>query len=100
MAIQGDHTSRRIVIVGGGIAGLSVAVRLGQTGFAVTLLEASHLGQGLHKKPGLALQRRRFRANTAESRAALLRLAAADDSLLSRLPGAGDGTDDLYCLIV
>ncbi len=46
MAIQGDHTSRRIVIVGGGIAGLSVAVRLGQTGFAVTLLEASHLGQG------------------------------------------------------
>ncbi|MGE5192042.1 MAG: NAD(P)/FAD-dependent oxidoreductase [Deltaproteobacteria bacterium] len=37
-------TSRRIVIVGGGIAGLSAAVRLSQAGLAVTLLEASQLG--------------------------------------------------------
>jgi glycine/D-amino acid oxidase-like deaminating enzyme len=37
-------TSRRVVIVGGGIAGLSAAVRLSQAGLAVTLLEASQLG--------------------------------------------------------
>ncbi len=36
--------SRRVVIVGGGIAGLSAAVRLSQAGLAVTLLEASQLG--------------------------------------------------------
>src|SRR5215475_6557223 len=37
-------TSQRIVIVGGGIAGLSAAVRLAQSGLPVTLLEASQLG--------------------------------------------------------
>ena len=36
--------SRRVVVVGGGIAGLSAAVRLSQAGLAVTLLEASQLG--------------------------------------------------------
>ncbi len=36
----------RAVIVGGGIAGLSIAARLGQAGWAVTLLEASQLGFG------------------------------------------------------
>jgi len=41
-----DHhrTSQRIVIVGGGVAGLSVAVRLAQAGLPVTVLEASKLG--------------------------------------------------------
>ena len=38
--------SQRAVIVGGGISGLSIAVRLSQTGLPVTLLEASHLGYG------------------------------------------------------
>ena len=38
------HTSQRIAIVGGGIAGLSVAVRLAQAGLPVTVLEASKLG--------------------------------------------------------
>lgn len=37
-------TSRRIVIVGGGIAGLATALRLSQAGFSVTLFESSELG--------------------------------------------------------
>lgn len=37
-------TSRRVVIVGGGIAGLAAAVRLAQAGLPATLLEASELG--------------------------------------------------------
>ena len=37
-------SSRRVVIVGGGIAGLAAAVRLAQAGLPVTLLEASELG--------------------------------------------------------
>ncbi len=40
----GAATSRRIVILGGGIAGLATAMRLSQAGFPVTLLEASELG--------------------------------------------------------
>lgn len=36
--------SKRIVVVGGGIAGLSIALRLAEAGLAVTLLEASRLG--------------------------------------------------------
>lgn len=36
--------SRRIVVVGGGIAGLAAAVRLAQAGLPVTLFEASELG--------------------------------------------------------
>jgi len=40
------RTSSRIVIVGGGIAGLSVAARLAQAGYPVTVLEASQLGFG------------------------------------------------------
>lgn len=39
-------TSKRVVIVGGGISGLSIAVRLAQDGFPVTVLEASRLGYG------------------------------------------------------
>lgn len=38
--------SQRVVIVGGGISGLSIAVRLVQAGIPVTLLEASELGFG------------------------------------------------------
>lgn len=38
--------SQRVVIVGGGISGLSIAVRLSQSGLPVTLLEASELGFG------------------------------------------------------
>lgn len=37
-------TSERIVIVGGGFAGLAIATRLAQAGQPVTLLEASELG--------------------------------------------------------
>lgn len=37
-------TTRRVVIVGGGVSGLSAAVRLVQAGLPVTLLEASELG--------------------------------------------------------
>jgi glycine/D-amino acid oxidase-like deaminating enzyme len=40
----GATTSRRIVIVGGGIAGLAVAMRLSQAGFPVALFESSELG--------------------------------------------------------
>ncbi|MCA9072089.1 MAG: FAD-dependent oxidoreductase, partial [Planctomycetaceae bacterium] len=38
--------SQRIVIVGGGISGLSIAVRLVQAGLPVTLVEGSELGFG------------------------------------------------------
>lgn len=38
------HTSSRILIVGGGISGLSIAVRLAQANLPVTVLEASQLG--------------------------------------------------------
>jgi glycine/D-amino acid oxidase-like deaminating enzyme len=41
-AIQ--HTSERIVVVGGGFAGLAVAVRLAQAGLPVTVLEAVRIG--------------------------------------------------------
>ena len=41
-----SHTSDRIVIVGGGISGLSIAARLAQAGLPVTVLEASQLGVG------------------------------------------------------
>jgi glycine/D-amino acid oxidase-like deaminating enzyme len=40
------HTSKRIVVVGGGIAGLSIAARVAQAGLPVTVLEASHVGVG------------------------------------------------------
>ncbi|MBS0262188.1 MAG: FAD-dependent oxidoreductase [Planctomycetes bacterium] len=36
--------SRRVIVVGGGIAGLAVSMRLAQAGFPVILLEASELG--------------------------------------------------------
>jgi glycine/D-amino acid oxidase-like deaminating enzyme len=39
-----SSSSERIVIVGGGFAGLSAAVRLAQAGLPVTVLEASKLG--------------------------------------------------------
>jgi len=39
-----QQAAQRIVIVGGGIAGLSAAVRLAQAGLPVTLLESSQLG--------------------------------------------------------
>ena len=39
-----SHSSERIVIVGGGVAGVSAAVRLAQAGLPVTVLEASQLG--------------------------------------------------------
>lgn len=41
-----SHTSRRVLIVGGGISGLSTAVRLAQSGLPVTVLEASRIGHG------------------------------------------------------
>lgn len=40
------HSSNRIVIAGGGIAGLSIARRLAEAGHAVTVLERSRLGSG------------------------------------------------------
>ncbi len=39
-----SHSSRRIAIVGGGVAGLSAAVRLAQSGLPVTLFEAGTIG--------------------------------------------------------
>lgn len=40
------HQSKRILIVGGGVSGLSIATRLAQAGFPVIVLEASQLGFG------------------------------------------------------
>lgn len=39
-------SSGRVVIVGGGIAGLAAALRLAQAGIPVTVLEAANLGEG------------------------------------------------------
>lgn len=44
------NAARRIVIVGGGISGLSIAVRLPQSGLPVTLLGAGSLGQAASSK--------------------------------------------------
>ena len=41
---QRRTTTQRVVIVGGGVSGLSIAVRLAQSGLPVTLFEASKLG--------------------------------------------------------
>jgi glycine/D-amino acid oxidase-like deaminating enzyme len=41
---RAQQTSERIVVVGGGFAGLSAAVRLTQAGLPVTVLEQSQLG--------------------------------------------------------
>lgn len=40
------HTSQRIIILGGGVSGLSIAVRLAQAGMPVTVLEAGRIGTG------------------------------------------------------
>jgi len=40
------HPHHRVVIVGGGISGLSIAVRLSQFGLSVTVLESGYLGDG------------------------------------------------------
>jgi len=40
---QDESKARRIVIAGGGISGLSIAVRLSQSGLPVTLFEAGLL---------------------------------------------------------
>jgi len=50
MTTRSKHTARRIVIVGGGVSGLSIAVRLSQSGLAVTVLEAGRLGQAASTK--------------------------------------------------
>lgn len=50
MSTPSKHTARRIVIVGGGVAGLSIAVRLSQSGLDVTVLEAGSLGQDASTK--------------------------------------------------
>jgi glycine/D-amino acid oxidase-like deaminating enzyme len=44
MASYQKNASRRVVIIGGGVSGLSIAVRLSQSGLPVMLLEASDLG--------------------------------------------------------
>ncbi len=50
MSTSQTTTSRRIVIIGGGVSGLSIAVRLSQSGFPVMLLEASDLGSAASSK--------------------------------------------------
>ena len=42
--LEAEDKSPRVVIVGGGFAGLSVAARLAQSGLLVTLLESARLG--------------------------------------------------------
>lgn len=50
MSPPSKHAARRIVIVGGGVAGLSIAVRLSQSGLAVMVLEGGSLGQDASTK--------------------------------------------------
>jgi gamma-glutamylputrescine oxidase len=49
--LQGAH-SCDVAVVGGGLAGLSAALELAERGFAVTLLEARHLGWGASGRNG------------------------------------------------
>src|SRR5436190_6459638 len=43
--IQGESLSKRVIIIGGGFAGLVAGVELSERGFAVTVLERrNHLG--------------------------------------------------------
>jgi gamma-glutamylputrescine oxidase len=47
----GEHACD-VAVIGGGLAGLSAAIELRQRGFAVTLLEAQHIGHGASGRNG------------------------------------------------
>lgn len=76
--------TRRVAVVGGGLAGITAALRLADAGAAVTLLEARpRLG-------GLATSFRRGRLDVDNGQHVFLRCCTAYRELLDRLGVAGD----------
>ena len=86
MMTRNKHTARRIVIVGGGVSGLSIAVRLSQSGLPVMVLESSSLGQAASTKNQGWLYSGACSPSAARSGAIVLRINAADDQVLPRVP--------------
>ena len=88
--------SRRIVIVGGGVSGLSIAVRLSQSGLPVTLLESGRLGHAAStKNQGWLYSGAWYAPRQRDLAASLPPIARTDNPILPRLSRAGDVADDL-----
>ena len=87
----------RVIVVGGGFAGLSIAARLSQTGLPVTLLEATQLGfESSTRNQGWLHSGALHAARSSRTGPHVLRRPPADTCLLPRMPRTGPGRDVLH----